>query len=121
MLLKRHHSQREIKPYYRAARICVVTSLHDGMNLVAKEFVAERVQNNGVLILSRFAGASQNMKGALVINPYDIERTAEAIKNAIEMPESEQQIRMQLMRQEIVSNNIYFWAANLLKTMSKLI
>lgn len=99
----------------------MITSLHDGMNLVAKEFVAERNQNNGVLILSRFAGASQNMKGALVINPYDIERSAEAIKLALEMPENEQQLRMQIMRQEIVSNNIYYWAADLLRTMAALI
>lgn len=120
LLLKKHHSHAEIKPFYHLATLCMVTSLHDGMNLVAKEFVAERNQNTGVLILSRFAGASQNMKGALVINPYDIERTAEAIKLAIEMPESEQQLRMQLMRQEIVSNNIYYWAADLLRTMSSI-
>lgn len=120
LFLKKHHSHAEIKPFYNLANLCMVTSLHDGMNLVAKEFVAERNQNNGVLILSRFAGASQNMKGALVINPYDIERTAEAIKLALEMPESEQQLRMQLMRQEIVSSNIYTWAANLLRAMSNL-
>lgn len=120
LFLKKHHSHAEIKPFYNLASLCMVTSLHDGMNLVAKEFVAERNQNTGVLILSRFAGASQNMKGALVINPYDIEHTAEAIKIAIEMPESEQQLRMQLMRQEIVSYNIYYWAADLLRTMSSI-
>ncbi|KAF0151977.1 MAG: trehalose 6-phosphate synthase [Ignavibacteria bacterium] len=120
LFLRKHHSHAEIKPFYNLATLCMVTSLHDGMNLVAKEFVAERNKNTGVLILSRFAGASQNMKGALVINPYDIERTAEAIKLAIEMPESEQQLRMQLMRQEIVSNNIYNWAADLLRTMTSL-
>ena len=117
LLLKKHHSHREKKPIYASADLCMVTSLHDGMNLVAKEFIAERNQNNGVLILSRFAGASQQMKGALVINPYDIERTAEAIKLALEMSASEQQLRMQLMRQDIISNNIYTWAANLLRTM----
>jgi trehalose-6-phosphate synthase len=120
LLLKKHHSHREIKPFYASADLCMVTSLHDGMNLVAKEFIAERNQNNGVLILSRFAGASQQMKGALVINPYDIEHTAEAIKLALEMSESEQQLRMQLMRQDIISNNIYTWAANLLRTMYNL-
>lgn len=99
----------------------MVTSLHDGMNLVAKEFIAERSQNDGVLILSRFAGASQQMKGALIINPYDTERTAEAIKLALEMPQSEQQLRMQMLRQDIISNNIYTWAANLLRTMANLI
>lgn len=120
LLLKKHHSHREIKPFYASADLCMVTSLHDGMNLVAKEFIAERNHNNGVLILSRFAGASQQMKGALVINPYDIERTAETIKRALEMSASEQQLRMQLMRQEIISNNIYTWAANLLRTMFNL-
>lgn len=120
LLLKKHHSHREIKPFYASADLCMVTSLHDGMNLVAKEFIAERNHNNGVLIISRFAGASQQMKGALVINPYDIERTAEAIKLALEMSESEQQLRMQLMRQDIISNNIYTWAANLLRTMYNL-
>ncbi|HUM45412.1 MAG TPA: trehalose-6-phosphate synthase [Chitinophagales bacterium] len=121
LLLKRHHSHDEIKPYYACADLCMVTSLHDGMNLVAKEFVAARNPPNGVLIVSRFAGASHQMKGALVINPYDIERTAEAIKLALEMPPAEQQLRIQMMQQEIVTNNIYSWAANLLRTMSSLI
>ncbi|MFN8164805.1 MAG: trehalose-6-phosphate synthase [Bacteroidia bacterium] len=120
LLLKKHHSHEEIKPFYNTAALCMVTSLHDGMNLVAKEYVAERNLNTGVLILSRFAGASQNMKGALIINPYDIENTAETIKFALEMPVSEQELRMQLMRQEIVSNNIYYWAADLLKTMASI-
>jgi trehalose-6-phosphate synthase len=120
LLLKKHHSHAEIKPFYHGALVCMVTSLHDGMNLVAKEFVAERNHNDGVLILSRFAGASQEMKGALVINPYDIEGTAEALKQAIEMPLAEQQVRMQMMRQEIISNNIYTWASNLIRTMSNL-
>ncbi|MEP7127224.1 MAG: trehalose-6-phosphate synthase [Chitinophagales bacterium] len=118
LLLKRHHSHSEIIPYYACSDLCMVTSLHDGMNLVAKEYVAARNQHDGVLILSRFAGASHQMKGALVINPYDIERTAEAIKHALEMPAAEQQLRMQMMQQEIVSNNIYSWAAELLRTMS---
>lgn len=120
LFLKKHHSHNEIKPFYQNGSLCMVTSLHDGMNLVAKEFVAERNNNTGVLILSRFAGASEQMKGALIINPYDIEKTAEAIKIALEMPESEQELRMQILRQEIVSNNIYYWAADLLKTMSNI-
>jgi trehalose 6-phosphate synthase len=120
LLLKRHHSHDEIKPYYACADLCMVTSLHDGMNLVAKEFVAARNPQNGVLIVSRFAGASHQMKGALVVNPYDIERTAEAINLALEMPPAEQQVRIQMMQQEIVTNNIYSWAANLLRTMSTL-
>jgi trehalose 6-phosphate synthase len=121
LLLKKHHSHEEIKPFYTLADLCMVTSLHDGMNLVAKEFVAERNKNDGVLILSRFAGASQHMKGALIINPYDIENTSESIKIALDMPLSEQEIRMQMMRHEIISNNIFTWASNLIRTMSSLV
>jgi trehalose 6-phosphate synthase len=71
LFLKRHHSHEEILPYYQAADFCMVTSLHDGMNLVAKEFITSRSLNDGVLILSQFAGASQELPGALIINPYD--------------------------------------------------
>jgi trehalose 6-phosphate synthase len=80
LLLMRHHSHEEILPFYKSANLCMVTSLHDGMNLVAKEFVASRNSNDGVLILSRFAGASQELQGAIIINPYDIEQMADAIK-----------------------------------------
>jgi len=118
LLLKRHHSQSEITPYYSSADLCMVTSLHDGMNLVAKEFVASRNQNDGALILSRFAGASQELHGAIIVNPYDIEKTADAIKLALEMTTEEQEQRMKLMRQVIVRNNIYSWAATLLKAMT---
>ncbi|MBS1620405.1 MAG: trehalose-6-phosphate synthase [Bacteroidetes bacterium] len=118
LLLKHHHSHEEIAPYYASADMCMVTSLHDGMNLVAKEFVAARTQSDGVLILSRFAGASQEMQGAIIVNPYDIEKTADAIKTSLEMPLEEQQFRMKQMRQSIVGNNIYFWAAKLLRTMA---
>jgi trehalose 6-phosphate synthase len=74
LLLMHHHSHEEIMPFYKAANVCMVTSLHDGMNLVAKEFVAARNDNKGVLILSRFAGASYELQGAVIINPYDIEQ-----------------------------------------------
>lgn len=118
LLLKRHHSHAEITPYYSSADLCMVTSLHDGMNLVAKEFVASRNQNDGALILSRFAGASQELQGAIIVNPYDIEKTADAIKLALEMTTEEQEQRMKQMRQVIVGNNIYSWAATLLRTMA---
>ena len=117
LLLKRHHSHKEILPFYISADFCMVTSLHDGMNLVAKEFVASRNQNDGSLILSRFAGASQELQGAIIINPYDIEKSADAIKVALEMSSEEQNQRMMQMRMVIVRNNIYFWAATLLRTM----
>ena len=120
LLLKRHHSHEEIAPFYESADLCMVTSLHDGMNLVAKEFVSARSNNSGVLILSRFAGASTELHGALIVNPYDIEKMANAIKSALEMPKEQQQQRMTQMRQIIVENNIYLWAANLLRTMASI-
>lgn len=120
LLLKRHHSHEEIMPFYSSANFCMVTSLHDGMNLVAKEFVAARSNTDGALILSCFAGASQGLQGAVIINPYDIEKSADAIKFALEMTQDEQQYRMKQMRQAILENNIYAWAANLLKTMASI-
>ena len=98
----------------------IVSSLHDGMNLVAKEFVATRNENDGVLILSRFAGASLDLTGALIINPYDIENSAIAIRNALEMSISEQESRMMQMRETIVGNNIYYWASSLLRAMASI-
>jgi trehalose 6-phosphate synthase len=118
LLLKRHHSHEEIFPFYSSADFCMVTSLHDGMNLVAKEFVATRNQNDGILILSRFAGASQELQGAIIINPYDIEKSADAIKSALEMTKEEQNQRMMQMRLVVVRHNIYSWAATLLRTMA---
>ncbi len=118
LLLKRHHSHEEIIPFYNSANFCMVTSLHDGMNLVAKEFVASRTHNDGVLILSRFAGASQELQGALVINPYDIEKSADSIKTALEMSLEEQIHRMKQMRLIIIRQNIFSWAAGLIRTMA---
>jgi trehalose 6-phosphate synthase len=118
VFLKGHHSHDQIMPYYRSANICMVTSLHDGMNLVAKEFIAARSENDGVLILSQFAGASQELHGALVINPYDIERSADAIKTGLEMPYEQQQQKMKQMRRLIMRHNIYSWGANILRTMA---
>ena len=90
------------------------------MNLVAKEYVASRNHNDGTLILSPFAGASHKLQGALVVNPYDIEKTADAIRIPLEMTKEEQQQRMKQMRQAVVSNNIYYWASNLLKTITSI-
>jgi trehalose-6-phosphate synthase len=86
---KRHHNHAEIVPYYRSADVCLVTSLHDGMNLVAKEFVAARSDNSGVLILSPFAGAARELRDALLVNPYDTERMSDAIRFALEMKDEE--------------------------------
>jgi trehalose-6-phosphate synthase len=120
LLLMRHHSHEEIMPFYKTANLCMVTSLHDGMNLVAKEFVASRSNNDGVLVLSRFTGASQELQGALIINPYNIEQMSDAIKTALEMPLKNQRYRMLQMRQVIMEHNIYSWAANLIRTMVSL-
>jgi len=120
LLLNQYHSQSEIAPFYSSADFCMVSSLHDGMNLVAKEFVASRNHNDGTLILSRFAGAAQELQGAIIVNPYNIEHSADAIKSALEMTIEEQHQRMNQMRQEIVNHNIYLWAANLIKTMSSI-
>jgi trehalose 6-phosphate synthase len=120
LFLKKHHSHEEIMPFYRSAQLCMVTSLHDGMNLVAKEFIASRNQNDGVLILSQFAGASQELLGAMIINPYDIEQTADAIKSALEMPKEQQHHKMKQMRRVIMAHNVYAWAADILKTMTSI-
>src|SRR5579871_3313949 len=114
VLLTRQHSHEEILPYYRTADLCLVTSLHDGMNLVSKEFVASRSDDQGVLILSRFAGASHELADALIINPYDTEELANAIHRALEMSPEERRIRMQRMRANVRESNIYRWAGSLI-------
>ena len=114
IFLNRQHSHTEIEPYYRAADLCLVTSLHDGMNLVAKEFVAARRDERGVLILSCFTGASRELRDALQVNPYDIDQTAEAIRAALEMSPEEKAQRMQRMRKTVREQNVYRWAGTLI-------
>ena len=113
-LLNRHHSHEQIARFFRAATACLVTSLHDGMNLVAKEFVAARDDNHGVLILSTFTGAALELTDALLVNPYDIRQLANAIRRALEMPDEEQAARMRRMRMHVREHNVYRWAATLL-------
>jgi alpha,alpha-trehalose-phosphate synthase [UDP-forming] len=120
VFLKKHHSHEEIARYYRAASLCLVTSLHDGMNLVAKEFVASRTDEHGVLILSTFAGAALELTDALLVNPYDVQQVAGAIHRALEMPEEEQIMRMQRMRQNVREHNVFRWAANLLSDLTEI-
>jgi trehalose 6-phosphate synthase len=114
VFLNRQHSHQEILPYYSAADVCLITSLHDGMNLVAKEFVAAQEDNHGVLILSRFAGAAHELVDALVVNPYDTEELADSIRRALEMRPEERRQRMARMRTTVRENNIYRWAGNLI-------
>ena len=118
VLLRRHHSHQEITRFYRAASLCLVTSLHDGMNLVAKEFVATRDDEHGVLILSTFAGAALELADALQVNPYDVQQLAASILQALEMPDQEQAARMHRMRATVKDHNVYRWAANLLSDLT---
>jgi trehalose-6-phosphate synthase len=111
---RRHHSHAEIESYYREADLCLVTSLHDGMNLVAKEYVMARRDEGGMLILSRFAGASHELTDSLVVNPYDTDELAQAINTALTMPAEEKSARMRRMRAVVQENNVYRWAGNLI-------
>ncbi|HTY98328.1 MAG TPA: trehalose-6-phosphate synthase, partial [Rhodocyclaceae bacterium] len=109
-----HHEPPEVYEYYRAAEICVVSSLHDGMNLVAKEFVAARDDERGVLVLSQFTGAARELPEALVVNPYDIDQCAGALHLALTMPLTEQRDRMRIMRALVREFNVYRWAGRML-------
>ena len=120
LFLKRHHTHKEIEPLYRISDLCLVTSLHDGMNLVAKEYVATREDEGGALILSLFTGASRELQDALIVNPYDTEQLAEAIFHAVEMDPQERRERMRRMRRCVKDHNIYRWAANLIGAVSEI-
>ena len=114
ILIERQCSHAEVGRFYRAADVCLVTSLHDGMNLVAKEYLAARKDLDGVLILSRFAGAAQELRDALLVNPYDIEQVGEAVNTALEMSPGERRLRMERMRHQVKEHNVYRWASNVL-------
>ena len=120
VFLAKHHTHEELNRFYQIADVCLVTSLHDGMNLVAKEFISVRSDEQGVLILSQFAGASRELKDALIVNPYHIEQTSEAIRTALTMGPSEQKRRMKRMRNTIKNYNVYRWSAELLKAIVSL-
>jgi len=120
LYLKAHHEHRDIWAYYRHADFCMVTSLHDGMNLVAKEFVSVRDDEDGALILSRFAGASHELRDALIVNPYDLTGMAEAVRAALEMSPEERRARMIRMRHSVVDHNIYRWAGLLLSELARI-
>jgi len=114
VLIDRQCSHEEVNRWYRAADICLVTSLHDGMNLVAKEFVAARDDEDGVLVLSKFTGAAVELRDALIVNPYDIAGVAEAMHRGLDMPRAERRERMQHLRRQVLEHNIYRWAAMVL-------
>ena len=120
VLIERQCSHEEVDRWYRAADLCMVTSLHDGMNLVAKEYIAARDDEDGVLVLSKFTGAAVELHDALIVNPYDIRGVAEAIYQGLEMNRAERRTRMQRMRRHLTENNVYRWAANILGDMREL-
>jgi trehalose-6-phosphate synthase/HAMP domain-containing protein len=120
LYLKRHHEHRDIWPFYRHADFCMVTSLHDGMNLVAKEFISVRDDEDGALILSQFTGASSELRDAILVNPYDMDGMAEAIRNAVAMTPDERKARMARMRQAVREHNIYRWAGLLLSELERI-
>lgn len=115
-----HHEPEEVNCYYRAADVCIVTSLHDGMNLVAKEYAAARDDEKGVLVLSQFTGAANELYEALIVNPYHIEQTAEALFQALTMPDFEQKERMRSMRAMVRDFNVYRWAGKMLLDASRI-
>ena len=115
-----HHEPEVINEYFRAADICVVTSLHDGMNLVAKEFVASRDDEQGVLVLSQFTGAARELHDALPVNPYHVDQCADTFDRALRMPTDEQRVRMRSMRRLVQEHNVYRWAGAMLLDASRL-
>jgi trehalose 6-phosphate synthase len=114
VLFVQHLESERVFELFRSADICIVSSLHDGMNLVAKEFVAARDDEQGVLILSSFAGASRELSEALIVNPYDAQAMSEALYRALSMPENEQRARMRVMRDIVRTRNVYRWAGQML-------
>ena len=117
IVLKGHLSHEEIVPYYRLADVMAVSSLHDGMNLVAKEYVASRVDGQGALVLSPFTGASRELSAAYTVNPFNPENIADALFEALEASDKERFTRMESMRAWVREHNIYYWAAQYLRAL----
>jgi trehalose 6-phosphate synthase len=115
VLLEAHHEPAAVYRLYRAADFCYVGSLHDGMNLVAKEFVCARGDGRGVLVLSRFAGAAQQLTDAVLVNPHAIDRTAEALAEALRMPAAEQSRRMRRLRANVAAFDTTWWSGQMLR------
>ena len=120
ILLRSHHEPPEVFRFFRAADLCYVSSLHDGMNLVAKEFVAARTDLKGVLVLSEFTGAARELTEALIVNPYDLESSSNAMAAALTMPPDEQADRMRSMRSLLAQFNVYRWAGRMLVDAARL-
>ena len=119
VLLPSYYDQAAITRYMRAADFCYVGSLHDGMNLVSKEFVAARDDERGVLVLSAYAGASHELRDALIVNPYDREQSARSLAAAIDMPVLQQRFRMRKLRRAVASFDARAWATRLLEDVAR--
>jgi trehalose 6-phosphate synthase len=117
--LKRQFGPAEMMALHRLAHFCVVSSLDDGMNLVAKEFVASRTDGQGALVLSRFTGAARELTAALLVNPFSVDEMADAILQALTMTEDDRRRRMQKMRESVAANNVYRWAGKFLSALTK--
>jgi trehalose 6-phosphate synthase len=111
-----HREQAQLAPIYRAASVCVVSSLHDGMNLVAKEFIASRGDHRGVLVLSRFTGAARELNEAVLVNPFAVDSFADSMHFALSMPEDQQERRMRALHARVRNHTVYDWAAGVLRT-----
>jgi trehalose 6-phosphate synthase len=114
-----HHDARTVHAFLRMAPMCIVSSLHDGMNLVAKEYVAAQFSGDGVLVLSVFAGAARELSDALLINPYDTEEFADAIHHGMSMDAPERRVRMQRLSRQVEEHNVYRWAADFLAELAR--
>ena len=117
---KTSYKLRRLVALYRMASFCVVSSLHDGMNLVAKEFVAAREDDHGALVLSEMTGAAQELVEALIINPYDVDGFAAALRTAIDMPADEQRTRMRAMRRTVAGHDVFLWASEILEDLERI-
>jgi trehalose 6-phosphate synthase len=118
--LYRSYHRAQLSQFYRAADVCLVTPLRDGMNLVAKEFVAARDDEQGVLVLSQFTGAARELHDALPVNPYHVDQCAEVLDRALRMPADEQRVRMRSMRRLVQEYNVFRWAGAMLLDASRL-
>ena len=117
VLIKEHHEQNSLMALHRLARFCLVTSLHDELNLVAKEFVSSREDEDGVLVLSQFAGAAEELSDANTLNPFSVDEIASRILTALTMPHEERRRRMRRMRETVAKNNVYRWAGKMLSAL----
>ena len=120
IFIRKYFTPQQLLSIYRMANICLISSLHDGLNLVAKEFVAASAEDKGMLVLSKFTGAARELTEAVTFNPYNPDECAEAIKQALIMPEDQRKNKMTKMKAEVAEHNIYRWSAEIIQTLLRL-